>query len=284
MLQEDIRQCSNNYTEDCYVLKLDLKSFFMSIDRKMLCGKVDKFIVDNYEGDDIEDLRYLCRITILHQPELNCERHCPAVLWRLLAMGKSLFTVKPGSGLAIGNLFAQIFANFLLTILDWYVHECTPYHGRYVDDLYCAHKDKEKLLELIPHIRELLATIGLQLNENKFYLQHYSKGVEFTGFVVKPGRAYICNRVIGNFYRSIIRLNHVQNSEQAENAVHSVNSYLGLLGHANTYAIRRKVLGMIDNNVYKEYVYVRGSHDMLVLKRRHRKRERTLQRIKNGEY
>lgn len=32
-LKEDIRQCSNNYTVDCHIMKLDLKGFFMSIDK-----------------------------------------------------------------------------------------------------------------------------------------------------------------------------------------------------------------------------------------------------------
>ena len=40
----------------------------------------------------------------------------------------------------------------------------------------------------MPKIRELLAKLGLRLNEKKFYLQHYSKGVEFTGSIVKPIR------------------------------------------------------------------------------------------------
>lgn len=33
MLYNDIKACSDNYTQDCYIMKLDLQSFFMSIDR-----------------------------------------------------------------------------------------------------------------------------------------------------------------------------------------------------------------------------------------------------------
>lgn len=40
MLENDLRTVSQNYTRSCWVLKLDLKGFFMSIDRKMLaCTK-----------------------------------------------------------------------------------------------------------------------------------------------------------------------------------------------------------------------------------------------------
>lgn len=150
-LKEDIRQCSNNYTEDCHIMKLDLKGFFMSIDKKLLAEMVDCFIVEYYKGEDIDDLRYLCRVVILHSPEKNCERHSPLSYWEKLDKNKSLFTNGEGKGVAIGNLFAQIFANFLLNTLDWFIeNEGIEHHGRYVDDFYCIHKDKEKLLALMP--------------------------------------------------------------------------------------------------------------------------------------
>lgn len=55
-LKEDIRQCSNNYTEDCHIMKLDLKGFFMSIDKKLLSEMVDRFIVRYYKGEDIDEI------------------------------------------------------------------------------------------------------------------------------------------------------------------------------------------------------------------------------------
>lgn len=200
---------------------------------------VDRFIVEYYKGEDIDDLRYLCRVVILHSPEKNCERHSPLSYWEKLDKNKSLFTNGEGKGVAIGNLFAQIFANFLLNTLDWFIeNEGIEHHGRYVDDFYCIHKDKEKLLALMPKIRELLAKLGLRLNEKKFYLQHYSKGVEFTGSIVKPGRVYTCNRTITNFIAAVRRLNKANNERQVLHAVCSINSYLGLLRHTNEYATR----------------------------------------------
>lgn len=92
-LKEDIRQCSNNYTVDCHIMKLDLKGFFMSIDKKLLAEMVDRFIVGYYNGEDIDDLRYLCRVVILHRPEKNCERHSPLSYWDKLDKNKSLFTM-----------------------------------------------------------------------------------------------------------------------------------------------------------------------------------------------
>ena len=78
-LKADIAECSQNYTRDCWIMKLDLQGFFMSIDKQILYELLDKFILERYdEPDDIDDLRFLCKTVILHCPEKNCERHSPA--------------------------------------------------------------------------------------------------------------------------------------------------------------------------------------------------------------
>lgn len=180
---------------------------------------------------------------------------------------------------------SSVWKNKVVNTLDWFIeNEGIEHHGRYVDDFYCIHKDKEKLLALVPKVRELLAKLGLRLNEKKFYLQHYSKGVEFTGSIVKPGRVYTCNRTITNFIAAIRRLNKANNERQVLHAVCSINSYLGLLRHTNEYATRRKVLNMIEPHVFKEFVYIKGHYEVLAIKNKHKLRYQTMQRIRNGDY
>lgn len=283
-LKQHIIECSDNYTTDCYIMKLDLSGFFMSIDKQILARLIDRFILDRYAGEDIEDLRYLCRVVIFHQPEKNCERHSPARYWDYLPPNKSLFTNGEGKGIAIGNLFAQLFANFLLNGLDWYLEELgIKYHGRYVDDFYCIHRDKAVLLSAVPKIRAKLGEYGLTLNEKKFYLQHYTKGVQFTGSIVKPRRSYTCNNTITNFVAAIRRLNNAKDLRQAEHAVNSINSYLGLLRHNNEYNTRKRVLKMIESQAY-EYVYIKKNYSILALKNKYKKRVQTYKRIRDGDY
>lgn len=284
MLESDMRQASQNYTRDCWVMKLDLKGFFMSIDRQMLAGLIDAFIVQHYDGPDKEDLRYTCRVVVLHEPEKNCERHSPARFWDFLPPHKSFFTNTPGKGVAIGNLFAQLFANFLLNALDWYLEELgITLHGRYVDDFYAIHEDKAVLLAAVPKIRALLAKYGLALNESKFYLQHYSKGVEFTGMIIKPGRTYICNRVLTNFIVAIRRLNAAKDLRQVRHAICSINSYLGLLRQSNEYGNRVKLLALISPEAW-QYIYIKGHYEVVCLRRQYRQKTITLQRIRDGDY
>mgnify|MGYP002724322381 CR=1 FL=1 len=271
VLKNDIIECSNNYTSDCYIMKLDLKGFFMSIDRPMLQEMVDDFIVQHYKGDDIEDLRFVCRVMILHEPEKCCVRRSPLSFWDNIPKSKSLFTNGDGKGAAIGNLWAQLFANFLLDILDWFIEELgIRYHGRYVDDSYMIDKSKEKLLSCIQPIRELLSSLGLSLNERKFYLQHYTKGVQFTGSIVKPYRTYCGKRTINNFKRAVVRLNCSKSLDEVRGAVCSINSYLGLLRQHDEYNNRRKILGSIDSGMFK-YVYIKGHHEVLALKSKYKR-------------
>ena len=283
-LKQQIIECSDNYTTDCYIMKLDLSGFFMSIDKQILARLIDRFILDRYAGEDIEDLRYLCRVVIFHQPEKNCERHSPARYWDYLPPNKSLFTNGEGKGIAIGNLFAQLFANFLLNGLDWYLEELgIKYHGRYVDDFYCIHRDKAVLLSAVPKIRAKLGEYGLTLNEKKFYLQHYTKGVQFTGSIVKPRRSYTCNNTITNFVAAIRRLNNAKDLRQIEHAICSINSYLGLIRHNNEYNTRKRVLSMIDRKAF-EYIYIKGRYEIVALKNKYKKRIKTYKRIRDGDY
>ena len=73
MLRQQIIECSDNYTTDCYIMKLDLRGFFMSIDKRILADLIDRFVEEKYTGEDKDDLRRLCRIVILHEPEKNCD-------------------------------------------------------------------------------------------------------------------------------------------------------------------------------------------------------------------
>lgn len=267
-LAEDIREESENYTKDAYVMKVDLKGFFMSIIKSKLAKMIDDFIVAHYEGDDKEDLRWLCNLVIMHRPELNCERRSPLWMWNFIPKEKSLFTNGEDRGIAIGNLFAQLFANFLLNTIDWKIDAVCVRHNRYVDDISFVSKDKEKLLSTIPMLRTELGKLGLRLNEKKFYLQHYSKGVQFTGAVIKPDRIYVANHTINSFAFAVERLGKAAEMGMIDNIkknIASINSYLGIMAHYNEYATKRRIMSELPPKFY-EYCYVDGHFDVVKLK------------------
>lgn len=272
MLRDDIRKCSDNYTKDCYIAKFDLQGFFMSIDKELLCKMLVDYVGSVYVGDDKEDLLWLIKVVVMHNPQDNCVRRSPLAMWDLLPKNKSLFTCGRGKGVPIGNLSSQLFANFFLYHLDRFLDSLGfEYHGRYVDDFYIIHPSKEYILKCVPKIRAFLNDkLHITLHPKKFYIQHYSKGVTFTGAIVKYGRIYPAKRAVTNYHAALKRLNQAKNLKQLEHCIASVNSYLGLMIHYDSYTIRRGKFARVVNADTWGKIYVKG-HFQAVHIRKHPK-------------
>ncbi|MEI6389433.1 MAG: reverse transcriptase/maturase family protein, partial [Spirochaetota bacterium] len=179
-----IRQCSANYSRAAWVLKLDIRGFFMHISRPLLMELLGEFLGQVYPHPDLPAVLDLCRSLVLNDPLSGCQRRSQPELWDDLPLDKSLFGVAPGLGLPIGNLTSQVFANFYLDGLD---HFCKHdlgirYYGRYVDDLVIVHESRDFLASLVPRIREWLARERLlDLHPRKIRLQRHERGVPFLG-------------------------------------------------------------------------------------------------------
>jgi retron-type reverse transcriptase len=138
-----------------YYLKLDVKSFFASIDRGILKSIVRRYIED--EG-----------------------------IIRLL---DAIFDSSPVPGLPIGNLMSQLFANVYLHELD---HHCknalgVKYYLRYMDDVIILSHGKAYLRAVLADIKYFLASrLVLALNQ-KTHIGKCGDGIEFVGFRVWRG-------------------------------------------------------------------------------------------------
>lgn len=261
-LDKHIRSCSKNYTKDCYVLKLDLRGYFMNIDRKFLYDAILRTLhrygyleqpsgIHWEDSEEAELVAYLLPLIVFNDPTQNCVRRGKLSDWEGLPPSKSLFHSPPGCGLPIGNLTSQLFSNIYLTPFDQYVKRTLgiKHYGRYVDDFFLVHEDKEQLKALIPVIRDYLwETLHVTLHPNKISLQHYKKGVEFLGGVVKPGRIYIQNRAKRKFASDIYYWDNYLGTDRAPppslllEMRSSINSYLGIMQHFCTMNIKKKIL------------------------------------------
>lgn len=150
-LERDIKELSQNYTREAWVAKIDIQSFFMSIDTRILWQNLERFIKEEYKGDDIDILLYLTEVTVKHRPQNDCVRQSPGELWEMLAPHKSLFNRPEGIGIAIGNITSQQEANFYMS---FYVEEIKPIAEeagakieQFVDDVPCVAPTKEFCLK-----------------------------------------------------------------------------------------------------------------------------------------
>jgi hypothetical protein len=271
-----IRQCSANYTKDCYILKLDLQGFFMSINKNILFAKLEHFIKEKYNETDKDLIIKLCKQVIFNDPTKNCIIKGNKSDWDNLPQTKSLFHSKPYCGLPIGNLTSQVFANFYMDSFDHFVkHDLKiRYYGRYVDDFVIVHEDKEYLRNLIPKLSEYLQSVlQTTIHPKKIYLQHYSKGVKFLGTVILPNRIYIADRTKGNFYNAIEKQNqiardHKPTKEEQQAFQSSMNSYLGIMKHYKSYKLRKQMIFKNLSGWWWNYVYLSGGIAKFEMKRK----------------
>ena len=271
-----IRKCSRNYTKDAYVLKLDIQGFFMAIDKRILWTMLRDFIHKSYLEPDKEWLLMLCHQVLSNNPTKNCIIKGKPQKWRDLPPNKSLFYSAPSCGLPIGNLTSQIFANVYLNKLDHFIkHELgVRYYGRYTDDFVLVHESREHLKAMVPRIERFLKdALGLTLHPRKRYLQHHSKGVPFLGVIIKPHRITTAKRTKGNFYDAIARQNVLvadtkPTREEQSAFLCSMNSYLGIMKHYQTYGLRKRMLIKHLSIWWWNLVYFSGGCAKLVLKTR----------------
>ncbi len=272
-----IKECSENYTKDCYVLKLDIQGFFMHIHRGVLVKLLKQYVYANYTHTEINLVLELLEKVIFNYPTERCTIKGSRKDWKGLPKNKSLFHSPKNCGVPIGNLTSQVFANFYIHQFDAFVTKelDIKYYGRYVDDFVIIHSDKEFLKLLIPTLSDFLfSKLQLTLHPNKIYLQHYSKGIKFLGTIIKPNRIYIANRTKGNFYHVLKKYNDMIIAcpiadEQLNSFVSTVNSYLGILKHYKTYRLRKKMLRKKIVGRWHQHIFV--SSDKLKIVKRVRK-------------
>lgn len=106
---------------------------------------------------------------------------------RLLKIFCAIIKSYPYSGLPIGNLTSQYFANHYLSGLDHFIKEqlsCKAY-VRYMDDMVLWHNDKRVLKAFLLEI-DIYLKKHLQLKLKYNFLQPTKKGLPFLGYVIFP--------------------------------------------------------------------------------------------------
>lgn len=236
---------------------------------------ITDFTRENFRGDNLTELIYLLEKALLNHPEKNCFLKTPWIEWQKLAKNKSLFFVGEDRGLTLGDLISQLMANFLLNVLDQYVTKVLGFthYVRYVDDFVIVSESKERIISAIPKIRAKLNEIGATLHPRKFYLQHYRKGVEFVGAVIKPHRIYVHNRTVYNAQMAVDKFNKMAPTvDNLEKLRASLNSYLGFMKNFATFNIRKRLCGRLDEK-WMKYITIQDDYSKIVIKKEFTKHE-----------
>lgn len=203
------RKVSKNNTKTCYVLKCDIKKFFASVNHNILCAILKRRI----EGEEMH--------------------------WLIKQVVSSFHTTEIGVGLPLGNLTSQLFVNIYMHEFDMFVKQelRIKYYLRYADDFAVFSEDKEYLEEILLRMEKFLnEKLKLKLHENKVYIKTYASGIDFLGWIHFPHHRQIRTTT----KRKVIR--KLKGYPKPE----TINSYKGLLGHGDTYKLKRNIKTKIE--------------------------------------
>lgn len=151
-LRDDMYLMYKEHRTNYYVLSMDIKSFFNTIDHAYIKKTIKRHVKNPYTRE------YLCNTVDKFDGDI---------------------------GLGLGSQITQILALLDLDEMDHMIKEKLQikHYCRYMDDFYILHEDREYLLYCLEQIEKYLALIGLNLNKKKTKLFRVNtQPIIFLGF------------------------------------------------------------------------------------------------------
>ena len=207
-----------------YFLKADIKKYFDNVDHEVLINILRRKIKDN------------------------------KVLWLIKQILDNFETKIKGKGMPLGNLTSQFFANVYLNNLDYFVKHTLRVKNyiRYVDDFLILHENKKRLIRWKEKISGfLMKELKLELHEDKSKIKPLKNGITFLGYRIYGKYKLLrksnlrkfqreCNQTLTSVGRGVITFSEL---------LGKLNGWFGYAKHANTYALRKKILEKVQKRL-----------------------------------
>jgi hypothetical protein len=160
-----IRRAESFCRSRAWFLKMDVRSYFPSVDHRILLQQLER------KFKDIGLVRLFQRIL-------------------------SSYCTGPGRGLPIGALTSQHFANFHLAALDRFIKQQLRLRAyvRYMDDFVAWSEDKQALKQAVVEIRAFLdEKLRLEFKPTPF-INRTRLGMDFLGYRIFPSHTRLTRR------------------------------------------------------------------------------------------
>lgn len=221
-----------------YVLKLDIRKFFPTIDHLVLKSMLRRTIKD-------EGILWLVdQIIDGSNAQESVAQWFP---------GDDLLTTTTRRlGIPIGNLTSQFFGNVYLDPLDHFIAEDSrvgPYL-RYVDDFAIFGDDKAELRSWRSAISRFLLGLRLRLNEGKSRIRMLKEGIEFLGFVCLPDMIRLTSRnvVVARKRIRIMRHRFEQGLVEKRTVLKSYDAWCAHAAHGDTRGLRESMEPLVASS------------------------------------
>jgi retron-type reverse transcriptase len=197
-----------------WMLKVDVKSYFASVDHAVLRDRLARATADRRLLDLLGDL-------LRHGAE------------------------QPGKGMPIGNLTSQLFANLYLDPLDHFVKEQlgVRHYLRYMDDAVCLLDDQASARGCMEAIEIFLdQRLRLRLNPLRTLIAPLTAPADVLGYVHRAGQGTrVRRRSVQRLWHRLPRLaEREQRGELTSTQIRaSLASWIGLAKHADAFRLSR---------------------------------------------
>ena len=231
--------CLKKYS-NFYILKLDIKKYFYSIDHQKLKHMVKPFLTN-------EEFSFFCKTLdstnkdYINKSILKLQKH------------DSLPIYSYDKGLPIGNLSSQFLSIYYLNELDHFiVHDLhLKYYVRYMDDFIIMSNDKEYLKMCFHKITERLHhDYLLEWNEKKTKIVNAKDGFVFLGYHFHINENKIIIKLRQQTLKKMkkgIKVNRTylkNNSISFEHYFSSIQNY----SHSYKYGNKKRIYEYIESN------------------------------------
>ncbi len=203
-----------------YVVKLDFRKYFDSIDHSVLKKQLrhlfkDKTLIEIF--DKIIDSYF----------------------------------VDTAKGLPIGNLTSQYFANQYLSVLDHLMKEKlrVPIYIRYMDDILMMDNDRQRLKEYVAFLeRYSFENLKLTLKPPLYFKSF--EGVPFLGYRVKPYCLMLTNKSKRRFQKKFFALHKALKEGEIDEVIYNIKviPLLAFVKHAHSKKFLKNCLNKIEGN------------------------------------
>ena len=223
-IQHFMRKAKWEYGEKAFIVKVDVRKFFYSIDREILKSFLPKKIK--------------CKKTL-------------RLLYKIIDSADAIDTL----GLPLGNTLSQIDANIYLNKIDQYCKRrlSLKYYVRYMDDIIIIVENKEKAKEIRDSITVFLENkLNLDANKDKTKIFPINQGINAVGFKIHTTHRLLRNDSKKKIKRKAKKMKHLieEGNMTVEKAEQILNSWLGHAKHGNSYNFIKRLIERSD------YIYI----------------------------
>lgn len=244
-LKKQLTQHYRKFGNEGYVLLIDFKSYFDNIDHKC----IERILRKHFTDERVINLT----MDFVH------------------AFGEK--------GLGLGSEVSQILAVAYLNEIDHFIKEELRIkgYGRYMDDSYFIHQDKEYLKRCLEILKKKYAEFGVVINEKKTRIVKLSRGFTFlkTKFVYNQNGKILLLPIRENITRERRKLKklHKMFRNKSINFPLICNSYISWRGFIETKNAHRVIVTMdrlffslFRNEVIREILNSKPGKKKILLK------------------